>query len=106
MREEAGGMVEGGEGEIREEEVLKPSWGNKSMKLTMLSFPPPSIRRKILSEVPASTIGFMGDTSHIQLFVNQVNSTSKCSTPGHPLPQLASASGKYRCCLTHSAFVR
>jgi len=41
VREEAGGMVEGEAGEIRVEEVLKPSWGNKSMKLTMLSFPPP-----------------------------------------------------------------
>ena len=36
----------------------------------------------MLAEDPASTLGFVGDTSHIRSFVNQVNCTSKCSTLG------------------------
>ena len=92
MREEGGvqarGEVEGDE----EEEGVGKSDGSaetalgKRKRENGYAFFPIPVRRKILSEVPASTIGFMGDTSHIQLFVNQVNSTSKCSTSGPPSP--------------------
>jgi len=49
---------------------------------TDYAFFPTPVRRKILAEDPTSSIGFVGDTSHIRSFVDQVNSTSKCSTPG------------------------
>ena len=86
-----GGMVGGGEegGVIEWEEGSDTQESDSSAETPLgkrkheadYCFPTP-VRRKILAEDPASAVGFVGDTSHIRSFVNQVNCTSKCSTPG------------------------
>jgi len=48
----------------------KTPLGKRKHETDYAFFPTP-VRRKILAEDPTSSIGFVGDTSHIQLFVNQ-----------------------------------
>ena len=74
----------------------------------------PTPVRKLLTEDPVIATAFVGDTSHIQKFVDQVNCTNKCSSPGCT-GQLTIAHKKaqglggtvevaYKCsgCVTHS----
>ena len=77
------GVGEGGyaEGESEHDGDAKTPLGKRKHETDYAFFPTP-VRRKILAEDPTSTVGFVGDTSHIRSFVDQVNSTSKCSTPG------------------------
>ena len=42
-------------------------------------FLPTPVERKLHTEDPVRATAFVGDTSHIQKFVDQINCTSKCS---------------------------
>jgi len=67
-----------GESDSSDSSVETPL-GKRNHETDYAFFPTP-VRRKILADDPTSSIGFVGDTSHIRSFVD---STSKCSTPGY-----------------------
>ena len=81
--EEGEGMTgEGGEEEEGESDSSAETPLGKRKHTSEYDFFPSPVRRKLLPEDPALTTTFMGDTSHVRAFIEQVNCTSKCSTPG------------------------
>ena len=82
------GVIEAGEGEGGEEGGITSSDNEpetplgKRKQCPECEFLPTPVRRKLLTEDPAMATAFVGDTSHIQKFVDQMNCTSKCSSPG------------------------
>ena len=84
---EEGGMGEGeeggmGEGGITSSDSEPETSLGKRKHAPECEFLPTPVRRKLLTEDPAMATAFIGDSSHIQDFVDQVNCTSKCSSPG------------------------
>ena len=79
-----GGMVEEGEGgeEVTSSEDEPETPLGKRKHAPDCEFLPTPVRRKVLAEDPATATAFIGDTSHLQEFVDQVNCTTKCSSPG------------------------
>ena len=76
-------MAGGGEeGEITSSDDEPETPLGKRKHAPEYEFLPTPVRRKLLTEDPVFATAFVGDTSHIQKFVDQVNYTSRCSSPG------------------------